>query len=623
MRRWTILRWISGAVAMGIGAGCQLILGLSGQDVALPDDGASCSNGVKDTSETDVDCGGEKCAPCPDGKRCMVGADCKDKVCEGGACAAPTCDDKAKNGEETDVDCGGMNCPKCSAGQGCAAGSDCISGTCTTMMTCAASCTDGVKDGSESDIDCGGTCQGCAIGLGCGVGADCEGGVCEAGQCVEFVAWTVRMGGMSGTDAARLVGLGIDGTGNAVLAANFTGKANFGGKSIYDTGSMSTQGFAFGRYDPTGNHIRDAGYVSGVQSQSQTAALLAVSPSGRFAAVGDYTSQGLDFGNAVTLPGVSPASIDAFVVHYDASDAALSAQKYGSQTGLNAHAFGAIATDSFGTAFVAAGSGTFGAYNLSTANMTNIAVQNGDLFIVDVGANWGLTFNDGGGSSDAFAGVTRDAAGNVVAAGHRNGILDFGGGKKDTATVGEGFVVKFGALGVYGWEKDFTASPDGLAVGADGTVVLCGVFTGSVDFGKGMLTSTGPSIFVAKLDPTGTPVWSQAFAISGATSAVNTLVATDVKGNILLATNMPTGMVDFGGGALGASFLVAKLDPSGSHLWSKGFGVGKLDRAVGIAAYDDTQVLIGGTFAGSLQIGSKSVSSLGVTDVFLAKLQLP
>jgi hypothetical protein len=49
-----------------------------------------------------------------------------------------TCTDGVKNGNETDVDCGGGTCPRCATGKTCASRNDCASARCTagTCQTC-------------------------------------------------------------------------------------------------------------------------------------------------------------------------------------------------------------------------------------------------------------------------------------------------------------------------------------------------------------------------------------------------------------------------------------------------------------------------------------------------------
>jgi hypothetical protein len=73
---------------------------------------ASCSDGVQNFSETDVDCGGPDCAACGDGLGCVQADDCMSQVCQGGVCQAPSCSDGVQNGTETGTDCGGP-CPPC------------------------------------------------------------------------------------------------------------------------------------------------------------------------------------------------------------------------------------------------------------------------------------------------------------------------------------------------------------------------------------------------------------------------------------------------------------------------------------------------------------------------------
>ncbi len=141
---------------------------------------ASCRNGVLDTGETDVDCGGTTCPPCKSPKKCLKPSDCFSHVCslvDGGTptCQAPTCSDNVQNGLESGTDCGGPSpsCRRCNPTETCYEASDCASGVCKpatfpgTPDTCQApSCTDGVQNGSETGIDCGGDggCPPCADG---------------------------------------------------------------------------------------------------------------------------------------------------------------------------------------------------------------------------------------------------------------------------------------------------------------------------------------------------------------------------------------------------------------------------------------------------------------------------
>ena len=147
-------------------------------DLAIP----TCTDGVKNGSETDVDCGGTCSTPCGDSKGCKSGNDCTSLVCTGGTCAAPTCGDSVKNGNESDIDCGGV-CPACGDGKSCGGVSDCVSMVCTNGKCQTATCSDGTKNGKETDIDCGATCAPCAIGKGCGVASDCVTGVCMTNTC--------------------------------------------------------------------------------------------------------------------------------------------------------------------------------------------------------------------------------------------------------------------------------------------------------------------------------------------------------------------------------------------------------------------------------------------------------
>jgi hypothetical protein len=162
--------------------------GITGQDQrdARPDGQlAACTDGVQNVDETDVDCGGPDCDPCPDGSTCITWSDCQSGVCAQGLCGGAACDDGVRNGNETDVDCGGPDCSLCPNGSACVENSDCISNICTNNRCVGPECSDGAQNGSETDVDCGGPdCAPCPDGSGCNDPTDCESGVCILNICV-------------------------------------------------------------------------------------------------------------------------------------------------------------------------------------------------------------------------------------------------------------------------------------------------------------------------------------------------------------------------------------------------------------------------------------------------------
>ena len=95
----------------------------------------NCTNTRLDQGlESDVDCGGQ-CGGCVDGKMCAVDGDCQGGTCASGICSAVQCSDGVKNGTETAVDCGGALCLACVAttefpAPACLAESDCTGGAC-------------------------------------------------------------------------------------------------------------------------------------------------------------------------------------------------------------------------------------------------------------------------------------------------------------------------------------------------------------------------------------------------------------------------------------------------------------------------------------------------------------
>jgi hypothetical protein len=98
---------------LGYGALVVGVLAVSGCGESItPDAGGDTDAGGGCTS--DAECGGGVCLP-------------------DGTCGDPSCTDRVRNGSETDVDCGG-SCPSCADGDTCSIDSDCVSGRCAASV---------------------------------------------------------------------------------------------------------------------------------------------------------------------------------------------------------------------------------------------------------------------------------------------------------------------------------------------------------------------------------------------------------------------------------------------------------------------------------------------------------
>jgi len=123
----------------------------------------SCTNNAIDPGEAGKDCGGICHRPCMIDSPCINDGDCVSSVCKGTPkrCITPTCFDGRKNGDESGVDCGGSSmCGTCPDGRGCLVRADCSSGVCKSGQCQAPACFDAAHNGDELAVDCG---RGCVL----------------------------------------------------------------------------------------------------------------------------------------------------------------------------------------------------------------------------------------------------------------------------------------------------------------------------------------------------------------------------------------------------------------------------------------------------------------------------
>ncbi|WP_118973970.1 T9SS type A sorting domain-containing protein [Taibaiella koreensis] len=226
-----------------------------------------------------------------------------------------------------------------------------------------------------------------------------------------------------------------------------------------------------------------------------------------------------------------------------------------------------------------------------------------------------------------------DHDGNVYTTGWYNGPSTFG---SSPAFPGPGmFVTKFDAGGNYVWAKTLGNSVNergrDIKVDRDGNVYITGFFQGTVDFDPGpgthYLNSAGADdIFALKLDTDGNFMWANRAGGSSPYEEFGLGIALDTARNAYIC-GFFAGTADFdtinlsvAGGNLDA--FVAKLDTGGHFAWAKVIGGPDIanNRAWGIGVDGASNVYVTGGFAGTIGLGSLSLTSTGSVDIFVTKL---
>ncbi|MFO0630975.1 MAG: hypothetical protein U0325_35850 [Polyangiales bacterium] len=237
----------------------------------------------------------------------------------------------------------------------------------------------------------------------------------------------------------------------------------------------------------------------------------------------------------------------------------------------------------------------------------------------------------GGDGADEGHAVAPTPGGGVVVTGHVRGAVDFGRGATTGGSGIDLFVASLNEDGTLRWAQRFGgttvrpggASGHGLAAAPDGTVVVSGLMSGTLDFGGDLLVSAGSyDAFVLSMTSTGSHRWSRRF---GAAATDWSLAATvDAMGNAYI-TGFFQGGVDFGGGVLSggtaSDAFLASYTPAGTHRWSRRYGgtttVFGSASGQGLAFDASGNLAVGGLFSGTVDFGGGTRGSAGNADAFL------
>ena len=282
-----------------------------------------------------------------------------------------------------------------------------------------------------------------------------------------------------------------------------------------------------------------------------------------------------------------------------------------------------VAVDNSGNVFVTGtfrGTVDFGAGPLTSAGDHDIFVAKYDP---DGGLIWSKRF--GNVLKEFVYDIAVDDAGSIFLTGGFSRDLDFGGGPLPCAGVYDVFIAKLGPDGSHVWSRGFGGTyvdyGYGIALTGTGDAVVTGHFSYTADFGGGPLTSAGErDIFVARYDAGGNHVWSKGFGGGGQDWGFG--VAVDGDGTVFVTGGFED-TLDFGGGPLTSAgyydIFVSKFDSNGHHVWSSRFGDTDGDYGRGITVDRTGNVIVTGAFKGVVEFGGEALQSAGEIDIFAVK----
>ena len=239
----------------------------------------------------------------------------------------------------------------------------------------------------------------------------------------------------------------------------------------------------------------------------------------------------------------------------------------------------------------------------------------------------------GGTGVDVGNSVSVLADGSAIVTGRFSGTATFGATSLTSDGGGDAFVAKISASGAWIWANQVggaTFSDEGrsVSVSADGSAIVTGYFQGTATFGATTLTSTGGGdAFVAKINAYN-GLWEWAIKAGGlGLDIVQGASVSALADGSAIVTGYFEGSSTFGATTLAslgvADVFVAKISAAGAWEWAtRAGGLGTdYDYGNSVSVLADGSAIVTGQFEGTATFGfTLSLTSAGSTDVFVAKI---
>lgn len=239
------------------------------------------------------------------------------------------------------------------------------------------------------------------------------------------------------------------------------------------------------------------------------------------------------------------------------------------------------------------------------------------------GIAWAKRF--GGLSTDIATDVAVDSSNNVYVVGIVSGAINFAGTPVPGAGVHDLFLMKLTPAGDVAWTRRIPGSVEPRAISLRGSnLVMVGSFSGMLPVDAATLTSAGgPDVLAISVSTAdGATIWAKGFGGPAIDRADG--VAIDSAGNVVM-TGSFGGTVNFGGAPLSTAgetdvFVLKVAAANGSHLFSRSFGAVSFDYGSAVAVDAANNLFVTGQFGGAVDFGcGSSVTAMGTSDIYLAK----
>jgi hypothetical protein len=154
-----------------------------------------------------------------------------------------------------------------------------------------------------------------------------------------------------------------------------------------------------------------------------------------------------------------------------------------------------------------------------------------------------------------------------------------------------------------------------------GSVYLTGSFSDGLLLGDTMLQSAGSEdVFIARATTSGDVIW--ALSVGGMEADGSTQAVADGAGNLIVTGNFEDRIQFPGGPELvsrgDSDVFVTKLAPDGTHLWSLAFGGPGTEQSRQIATGPDGRIAVCGELSSGARIGDEMLPNAGFIDAYVA-----